>query len=93
VAKEQLPKNPSVMDTLGWIYYLKGTYLSAIAEFQDSLELSPDNAEVNYHLGMAYYKSGQNAKAKDYLKKALDLKAGFSGAEEARSALKELAGK
>jgi len=92
-AKEQLSKNPSVMDTLGWIYYLKGSYLSAISELQDSLQLSPNNAEVNYHLGMAYYKSNQNANAKEYLKKALDIKPAFDGADEARRVLKELAGK
>jgi tetratricopeptide (TPR) repeat protein len=93
VAKEQLPKSASVMDTLGWIYYLKGSYLSAISELQDSLQLSPDNAEVNYHLGMAYYKSSQNANAKEYLKKALGIKTDFSGVDEARRVLNELADK
>ena len=39
------------MDTLGWIYYLKGSYLNAISELQDSVELVPDNPIVNYHLG------------------------------------------
>jgi tetratricopeptide (TPR) repeat protein len=93
VAKEQLPKNASVMDTLGWIYYLKGSYMNAISELQDSLELAPENAEVTYHLGMAYYKSNQTSNAKDYLKKALELKADFTGADEARRVLKELGSK
>jgi tetratricopeptide (TPR) repeat protein len=26
IAKEQLPNSPAVMDTLGWIYYLKGNF-------------------------------------------------------------------
>ena len=30
-AKEKMPKSPAVMDTLGWVYYLKGSYLNAIA--------------------------------------------------------------
>jgi tetratricopeptide (TPR) repeat protein len=90
IAKEQMPKNPSVMDTLGWIYYLKGSYLSAISELQDSLELIPDNPTINYHLGMAYYKNNQADAAREYLKKALEIDPGFSGADEARKALKDL---
>jgi tetratricopeptide (TPR) repeat protein len=92
VAKEQLPKNPSVMDTLGWIYYLKGSYLNAISELKDSIEISPDNATVNYHLGMAHFKNNQKAEAKEYLKKALELKADLDGADEARRVLKEIGG-
>ncbi len=40
-AKERLPEEPSVMDTLGWIYYKKALYDSAIGEFKDSLEKMP----------------------------------------------------
>ena len=36
-AKEQMPDDPSVMDTLGWVYYQKGVYDSAIGEFKGSL--------------------------------------------------------
>lgn len=52
-AKEQLPESPGAMDTLGWICYLNGSYLNAIAELQDSLELEPDNPIINYHMGRA----------------------------------------
>ena len=41
IAKEKMPKDPAVMDTLGWIYYQKGLYDSAIAEFTDSLASWP----------------------------------------------------
>ena len=36
------------MDTLGWVYYKKGLYDSAINEFSDSLAKIPDNAIVHY---------------------------------------------
>jgi tetratricopeptide (TPR) repeat protein len=90
VAKENMPKNPAVMDTLGWIYYLKGSYLNAIAELQDSVELVPDNAAINYHLGLAYYKNNQPDGATEYLEKALELEPNFKGAEEARRILNEI---
>jgi tetratricopeptide (TPR) repeat protein len=85
-----MPSNPAVMDTLGWIYYLKGSYLNAITEFQDSLARDPDNPIINYHMGLAYYKNEQPDKAREYLQKALALEENFDGAEEARTILKEL---
>ena len=78
------------MDTLGWVYYKKGLYDSAISEFSDSLEKIPDNALVNYHLGMAFYKKGDNDSARAQLEKALSLNKNFDGAEEARKVLSGL---
>lgn len=89
-AKEQMPKSAAVMDTLGWIYYLKGSYLNAIAEFQDSLSRDPDNPVINYHLGMAYYKNGQPEKAREPLQRALEIQRDFRGAEEAGRVLEEI---
>jgi tetratricopeptide (TPR) repeat protein len=90
LAREKLPDNPNVMDTLGWVYYKKGHYENAIAQFSDSLQQIPDNATVTYHLGMAYYKNGDLAKARAELEKALQLDENFSGAAEAKQILAEL---
>ena len=90
VAKEQLPDDPYVMDTLGWIYYHKGFYDFAIVEFSDSLEKIPENPIFTYHLGMAYYKKGDRKKARAELEKALRLDESFAGADEARKVLAEL---
>ena len=78
------------MDTLGWLYYLKGSYLNAIAEFQDSLARDPDNPIINYHMGLAYYKNNQPDKASKFLEEALKIDQDFQGAEKARSLLKEI---
>ncbi len=78
------------MDTLGWVYYKKGLYDSAIGEFSDSLAKIPDNAAVIYHLGMAYYKKGDTARAREQLEKALSLQTDFPGSEEAKKVLAEL---
>jgi len=85
-----MPKNPAVMDTLGRIYYLKGTYLSAIAEFQDSIELDPENPVIRYHLGMALYKNKQYKQAEEELAKALSISGHFTGAEEAKQTLEKI---
>jgi tetratricopeptide (TPR) repeat protein len=90
IAKEKLPDDPSVMDTLGWIYYKKGLYGNAAREFSDSLEKLPENATVNYHLGAALFQKGEKPRAKTYLEKALALDKDFDGADDARRMLSEI---
>ncbi len=90
IAKEQMPKNAAIMDTLGWIYYLKGNYLSAVSEFQDSIALDPENPVIRYHLGMALYKNRQVKQAKQALEKALSISGNFKGAKEARETLENI---
>ena len=90
IAKEKMPRNTGVMDTLGWIYYLKGSYLNAVSELHDAVELQPKNPVINYHLGMAYYKSEKREAAQEFLEKALQLDRNFKGAEEARKILEEI---
>jgi len=90
LAKEKLPEDPNVMDTLGWVYYKKGLYDSAIGEFSDSLTKLADNPVVNYHLGLAYYKKGDTDRARKQLEKALSLQSDFPGSDEARQVLAEL---
>ncbi len=89
-AKELMPDNPYVADTLGWVYYKKGLYESAIGEFSESLKKMEDNATINFHMGMAYYGNNQKDLAAKYLKKALELNKNFEGADKARKILSEL---
>ena len=89
-AKETLPQDPNVMDTLGWIYYKKGLYDSAIGEFTDSLEKIPENPIVHNHLGLAYYKKGDKDRSRAELEKALSMDANHDGADKARKILSEM---
>ena len=52
-AKQTSPDDPSISDTLGWVYYKKGLYDFALGELSQALEKLPDNPTVRYHLGMA----------------------------------------
>ena len=87
LAREKLPNDPNVMDTLGWIYYQKGIYSDAIAELEKSLSLKPDNALACYHMGMALYRTREIKRAKQYLRKALDLDPDFRGAQKVKNIL------
>jgi putative PEP-CTERM system TPR-repeat lipoprotein len=89
-AKENFADDPSVADTLGWIYYKKGLYDNARSEFEDSLAKLPDNATVHYHLGLTYYKTGDKDRTRELFEKALSLDDKFDGADQARQILSEL---
>jgi len=85
-AKQRLPNDPSVDDTLGWIYYKKDLPALAVRPLEDSLRRRPDSAGVLYHLGMTYAKLGDKAKSRNALERALKLDPKVGG-DEARRAL------
>lgn len=86
-AKQHLPDSPDISDTLGWAYYKKGMPALAVAPLEFSVQKDPKNALYLVHLGLAYAKAGDAAKAKSTLTQALKLNADVEGAEEARAVL------
>ena len=86
------PDDPQILDTIGWIYYQKQLPSLAVAPFERAVSIDPKNAELQYHLGMAYAATGDNAKARTHLQRALALDAKFNGATEARGLLSTLGG-
>jgi len=93
-ARSGMPNSPYAADTLGWAYYHKGIYQSAIDQFREALRLSeklgqPDDADFHYHLGLAYQKANQNGLARQQLEKAVRLRPDDA---DARKALSELHG-
>jgi tetratricopeptide (TPR) repeat protein len=91
-AKSKMPNRHEVDDTLGWVYYKKGLYSLAIAPLKQSAAAAPENPLYQYHLGLAYAQNGDRDKARQTLRRALELKGDFDGADEARKVLKSLAG-
>jgi tetratricopeptide (TPR) repeat protein len=91
-ARRQLPDNPNSADTLGWAYYHKGVYNSAINLFKEAVKKDPENATYNYHLGLAYARNGQAAQARQQLDRVLKIKPDYSEADKLRQALAEIKG-
>jgi Flp pilus assembly protein TadD len=91
-ARAGLPDQAAVSDTLGWVYYKKKRFEQAIPPLRDSVAKEPRNAEYQFHLGLAYAKAGQPAKAREALQQALTLKPDFAGATEAKQVLASLKG-
>src|SRR5437763_12481281 len=93
-ARRGMPNSPNAADTLGWAYYQKGIYQSAIDQFQEALRLGekrgePDDADLHYHLGLAYQKDNKAALARQQLEKAVKLRPDYA---DARKALSDLRG-
>jgi Flp pilus assembly protein TadD len=69
----QSSENPYFLDTLGWLHYRKGDYSLAVVFLRKAQDAKPDHPQLNLHLGLAYYKSGNPAEARRYLEKAITL--------------------
>jgi tetratricopeptide (TPR) repeat protein len=91
-AKQRLPGDHNVSDTLGWVYYRKGLTSQAIHELQHAVTLGATDPLARYHLGMAYHQAGEIEKARRSLREALDLGTDFPGTDDARKTLGALGG-
>jgi Flp pilus assembly protein TadD len=89
-AREAAPEDPYVADTLGWILYKRGVHQRALTLFQESAGKLPDNAAVQYHLGMAAHKLGDRQMARDALTRAVGSPTDSPWKAEARKVLAEL---
>ena len=94
-ARRADPESPNAADTLGWIFYQKGAYKSAIDLFQEALKLgqkakTPDNANVHYHLGLAYQKVDKPALAREQLQRVLKINPNYSDAADVKKQLAQL---
>ena len=76
-------KVPTFFDTLGWVYLARGQQEQAIAALSKASSLLPHDAEVWYHLGVAYAKAHQTTDALRCLHQALKISSVFPEAREA----------
>jgi cellulose synthase operon protein C len=86
-ARRELPDNPSAADTLGWAFYQRQIYDSAISLFKEAVRKDPGNTTFNKHLGLAYVKSRQYALAQQQLDRIVRIDPKSPDAAELRQAL------
>ncbi|VAX13335.1 hypothetical protein MNBD_GAMMA24-2072 [hydrothermal vent metagenome] len=88
--KFEKSSQPGFLDTLGWIYYKSADYPKSIEILSKVVDKQPKIALFQYHLGMAYYKSGDKENAKIYLQKSLASKQKFKGKNEIENILTKI---
>jgi cellulose synthase operon protein C len=81
------PKDPRILDTLGWILYMKGENDGALENLRKAKAGLPGNPTVRYHLGKALLKIGRKDDAKAELQGALAISPDFPEAADARAQL------
>jgi tetratricopeptide (TPR) repeat protein len=86
-ARTLAPANPSVADTLGWVFFKRDDYQEAVPLLEEAADKISDNPEVRFHLGMAHYMMGQEDAARSDFTQALSAARDFPGKKEAERRL------
>lgn len=73
------PTSAAFIDTLGWIYYMRGDYAKALEQLSKAAELLPEDPTILEHLGDALDKLGQQDKALPQWKRSFVLEPGNEG--------------
>lgn len=68
------PNDGSILDSLGWVTLRQGDVKGAIRSLEHAVELTPEDATVNGHLGDAYWAAGRKLEAQFQWRRALNLK-------------------
>jgi tetratricopeptide (TPR) repeat protein len=82
-AKQALPDQPHITDTLGWVHYKRKSYSLAITQFRQALQGRPDDPVIQYHLALALHGNGEKKEAIEYLEKSLASESQFPDKKEA----------
>jgi tetratricopeptide (TPR) repeat protein len=90
-ARRVLPNNPYTADTLGWIYFKKGLYHSALPLLEEGATKLAAEPEPQFHLGMALSVLGRREDAMLALQRAAAATRDFPDKAEARRQLDQLA--
>jgi tetratricopeptide (TPR) repeat protein len=88
-AQEMQPNNPVVQDTIGWAFYRKGLYPTAVMHLEKAAA-NGRSAVMHYHLAMAYAKAGSLPKARVELAAGLRSDPKAAEANTTRQLLTEL---
>jgi len=82
-AVQAQPDDGYIVDSLGWAYYRKGDYESAIIHLEKAVSILPYDATINDHLGDAYWHIGRKKEAKFQWRRA------YNYADEDEQSLKD----
>ncbi len=58
------PDDPSITDSLGWSWYVRGDLAKAIPLLEQAARGAPAETDINDHLGDAYWRAGRKLEAR-----------------------------
>ncbi len=70
-AKQAMPTDPNIADTLGWVYIKKNLSDDAVRVYRDLVTKVPKSSILRYHLAMALFQKGDRPNAKKECEMAL----------------------
>tara|TARA_B110000438_G_scaffold301800_1_gene357660 strand:+ start:672 stop:2384 length:1713 start_codon:yes stop_codon:yes gene_type:complete len=73
-AYELKPRDPYILDSVGWAYYLNGDYNKAEKFIRIALEIMPQDPTVNDHYGDILWKLNKSLEARYFWKNVINLK-------------------
>ena len=68
------PEDGYIVDSMGWVLYMMGSYEGAVTNLERAAELKPQDPVINDHLGDAYWQVGRQLEARFQWRRALGLK-------------------
>jgi len=90
LAKQALPDDPHIADTLGLVHYKRDAYGLAISQFQQALTNRPDDPIINYHLALAQFANNDMEGARTAVEKSLASPTAFGERSDAELLLKKM---
>jgi tetratricopeptide (TPR) repeat protein len=78
------PDDGYITDSLGWVYYQRGDYETALVHLLRAAELAPDDPVILEHVGDAYRKLDEPEKALEYYRRSLEKRDPAEDAEDVR---------
>ena len=85
------PRAPVAANNLAWIYAEQGANLDVALQLAQTAK-APNNPTYHYHLGIAYASTGDKARARQSLERALALNLSAEESAQAKKALEGLKG-
>lgn len=83
-AAELAPKEASILDTLGWIYFKKENFNKAVEILNAAIASRQNSPTIRFHLGMAHYKNRNLSSALNEFKNSLKISTKFKEASKAK---------
>jgi tetratricopeptide (TPR) repeat protein len=91
-ALKQEPENGYYIDSLGWVYFMRGEYDKAVVHLERASELVRDDPVILEHLGDAYQSLSRFRDALAAYKKSMDLQGENAGIQDKIEATRDRIG-